>query len=144
MSIHPEFARRILRGEKLVEFRRRPLARQATHIVIYATAPISAVVGVAEVERVQQASPSELWRMFQRVGGIRKEDFFAYFAGASQGFAYLLKQAQTCDVPIALGQAGLPERAPQAFQYLEAPTLNAVLESSSHNANGGARWLTGH
>src|SRR5690606_33621434 len=90
MSIHPEFADGILRGTKQVEFRRRPLGRQATHIVIYATAPICAVVGVAEIQRVESATPDALWRAFSEVGGVDRQRFFGYFAGVAEGFAYVL------------------------------------------------------
>jgi predicted transcriptional regulator len=130
MSIHPEFARRILSGEKQVEFRRRPLGRHVTHIVIYATAPVSAVIGVAEIQNVQRESPAQLWARFSDVGGIGRERFFAYFAGAREGFAYVLRQAQACESPLRLGKVGLPPKPPQAFQYLATRTLEAVLRLS--------------
>jgi predicted transcriptional regulator len=129
MSIHPMFAERILRGEKLVEFRRRPVGGHVTHIVIYATAPVRAVVGVAEINGVRQASPAVLWKAFGRVGGIERAKFFEYFEGVVEGFAYVLGGARFC-APLRLGSDGLPPRAPQAFQYLEARTLEAVLRRS--------------
>jgi predicted transcriptional regulator len=131
MSIHPEFAARILSGDKRVEFRRRPAGREITHIVIYATAPVCAVVGVAEVQRIERGSPEVLWNSFRRVGGIDRSKFFGYFAGALEGFAYVLGRAQICAAPIRLGKAGLPVRAPQAFQYLENRTLDVVLKSAA-------------
>jgi predicted transcriptional regulator len=129
MSIYPEFASRILAGEKLVEFRRRPPARAITHIVIYATSPVKAVVGVAEVERLERGSPQRLWRDFGDVGGIRREDFFRYFSGTSEGFAYVVGKTWSCASPIPLGQDGLPATAPQTFRYVDARTLDAVLNS---------------
>ncbi len=131
MSIHPQFAERILRGEKQVEFRRRPLGRLVTHIVIYATAPVCAVVGVAEIQRVERGSPTVLWHAFSSVGGIERAKFFGYFAGVLEGFAYVLERAQACESPLRLGKVGLPTRAPQAFQYIETRTLDAVLSKAS-------------
>ena len=138
MSIHPEFAERILRGEKLVEFRRRPVGSHVTHIVIYATAPVRAVVGVAEVTGVRHASPAVLWKAFGRVGGIQRAKFFEYFEGVVEGFAYVLGGPQVCESPLRLGRDGLPPRAPQAFQYLEARTLEAVLRKSCAADAGAA------
>jgi predicted transcriptional regulator len=133
MSIHPEFAKRILNGEKQVEFRRRPLGRGTTHMVIYATTPVCAVVGVAEIERVERASPASLWSTFRHVGGIGRTEFFEYFSGVVEGCAYVFRHVLWCSTPLALGTGGLPSRAPQAFQYLGAQTLDGVLESCIKN-----------
>lgn len=127
MSIRPEFAARLLAGEKRVEFRRRPAAREVTHILIYATSPVRAVVGVAEVERLERASPGELWDEFAEVAGIGRSDFFAYFAGTRTGCAYVVKHVWPCSPPRRLGRHGLPRTAPQAFQYVDGKTLSAVL-----------------
>ncbi len=40
MSIHPQYANAIVEGTKRVEFRKRPLARNVTHVIVYATAPV--------------------------------------------------------------------------------------------------------
>jgi predicted transcriptional regulator len=127
MSIHPEFADRILRGEKRVEFRRRAAAKQVTHIVIYATSPVCAVVGVAEIERIEHAAPGVLWKSFGESGGIGRSDFFSYFAGTDRGSAYVVKRAFPCAKPVALGERGLPETPPQTFQYVDEQILEAVL-----------------
>ena len=39
MSIHPVYANAILTGDKKVEFRKRRLAADVTHVLVYATAP---------------------------------------------------------------------------------------------------------
>ncbi len=113
MSIRPEFAARLLAGEKQVEFRRRPPARGVTHILIYATSPVRAVVGVAEVERLERASPRELWSAFADVRRHSPSDFFAYFAGTRMGCAYVVKRIWSCSPPKSLGRHGLPrDRTP--------------------------------
>jgi predicted transcriptional regulator len=133
MSIRPEFASRLLSGEKRVEFRRRPAARSVTHILIYATSPVCAVVGVAEVERLEHGTPQSLWRAFGSVGGIERSDFFQYFANADQGCAYVVRKTWRC-TPVRLGRKGLPATAPQAFQYVRPSTLEAVLDGVTANA----------
>jgi predicted transcriptional regulator len=131
MSIHPEFATRILTGEKLVEFRRRSPTRAITHIVIYATSPVKGVVGVAEIERLERGSPRRLWNEFGDVGGIDRANFFRYFSGANEGFAYVVRRTWSCASPVPLGSQGLPSAAPQAFRYLDGRALDAVLRRSS-------------
>lgn len=140
MAIHPKFAGKILSSTKRVEFRRRSTSRTVTHLVIYATSPVCAVVGVAEIKRLEKGSPGHLWREFRDVGGIDRESFFAYFSGSSEGCAYVLGEIWKCVPPIALGSDGLPSRAPQAFQYLDERALQALLEKaraqSKHAAIG--------
>lgn len=131
MSIHPEYADRILRGEKQVEFRRRPAAKAITHIVIYATSPVRAVVGVAEIERVEHASPRALWSSFGDVGGIGRSAFFEYFNGRAQGSAYVVRRTYSCASPVPLGVDGLPDSPPQAFQYVGDSALDAILSRAS-------------
>jgi len=130
VSLHPEFAARILRGEKRVEFRRRALGRDTTDLIIYATAPVRAVVGVAEIERVKQGSPTSLWNAFRGVAGIERGPFFDYFEGVTEGFAYVLGPVRACASPLRLGMAGLPMNPPQAFQYITTRTLDAVLRKA--------------
>jgi predicted transcriptional regulator len=79
MSIHPEFAEAILNGEKTVEFRKRRIAEDVTHIAIYVTQPVSAIVGVFEVEGQLTTSPRRLWRAFHDAAGISRRHFFEYF-----------------------------------------------------------------
>jgi len=130
MSIHPEFANQILSGRKRVEFRRRALAQVVTRIVVYATSPICAVVGVAEVVRIQHASPRSLWAAYGHVGGIEHARFDAYFAGTGTGVAYELGRIWVCESPIELGRRGLPTRAPQAYQYVGANTLSTLMNDT--------------
>lgn len=130
MSIHPEFARRIVGGEKLVEFRRRSAARDVSHILVYATSPVCAILGVAEIERIERGSPRSLWESFGEVGGVEHRAFLRYFAGVTEGIAYVLGRIWSCAAPLALGRHGLPRSAPQAFQYIDAGTLEAVLDRS--------------
>lgn len=127
MSIHPEFATRILNGEKRVEFRRRSAARELTHLIIYATTPVKAVVGVAEVDRMELASPETLWKNYGDVGGIGRSAFFRYFEGVTEGVAYVIRKVWTCSMRVPLGRKGLPKRAPQAFQYVSSLTASRLL-----------------
>jgi predicted transcriptional regulator len=139
MSIHPQFAERLLAGSKRVEFRRRAASRPLTHILIYATLPVGGVVGVAEVERLERGSPVHLWAVFASVAGIDRASFFSYFDGVEEGFAYVVRRVWACSAPIPLGRDGLPKLPPQAFQYVGARTLDAVLSKIAADPAPGAR-----
>lgn len=126
MSIHPEFADALFSGQKVVEFRRVAPRSQISHIVVYATKPVGAVIGVLEVERVERQSPERLWRSFGKVGGIDKARFFEYFAGAIEGAALVVRRAQRLTKPVGLSQRGLPSRPPQSFAYLSDEAVGAL------------------
>jgi len=118
MSIKPQYAFRLFSGEKRVEFRRRATTDKITHIVVYATRPVSAVVGILEIEDLVRGTPKALWRAFSKVGGIERADFFDYFAGTTTGVAYVVGKARSCALACELGKFGLPKVPPQAVQYL--------------------------
>ncbi|MBN9619395.1 MAG: ASCH domain-containing protein, partial [Actinobacteria bacterium] len=105
MSIHPEYADAILAGTKKVEFRKRPIADDVTHVIVYATAPVSAIVGAFTVENQATAAPSNLWRRFAKVGGITRHGFFSYFADRTQAIRYG-EILQLNDVSVGFHPAG--------------------------------------
>lgn len=59
LSVHPRFATAILAGTKTVEVRRqRVAAPSGIPVLLYATAPTMAIVGMARIASVQVASPA--------------------------------------------------------------------------------------
>ncbi len=127
MSIHPEYADAILAGTKKVEFRKRPIADDVTHVIVYATAPVSAVVGAFTVESQAKAAPAMLWGRFAEVAGISRHGFFAYFAEHANGVGIEVGEVLTLHEPLPLGVGLGVTRPPQSFQYLDADTAAPAL-----------------
>jgi predicted transcriptional regulator len=75
MAIRPDYAQKILSGDKRVEFRKTRLASTISHVVMYAPNPIQRIVGFFKVFGIGQAAPDELWRRHQRHGGIERSLF---------------------------------------------------------------------
>lgn len=117
MSIRPEFAGQIVAGSKRVEFRKRRLADDVTHVVIYSTAPVGLVVGAFTVGEQTTAPPEALWSSFAEVGGISHEAFSAYYADRDSGTGIGVVEVYVADSDVTLEQLGVA-RAPQSFQYL--------------------------
>src|SRR5882762_2282035 len=71
LSIRPEFAELILRGEKAYEFRRvlfrNPSVRSA---LIYATRPIGKVIGQFDIAQVISGSPAAIWKQTKHRAGV--------------------------------------------------------------------------
>lgn len=127
MSIHPEYAEAILAGTKKVEFRKRPVADDVTHVIVYATAPVSAVVGAFAVEDQATAAPASLWRRFAKVGGISRHRYFVYFADHSHGVGIQVGEVLAPSKPLSLTEDLGVERPPQSFQYLDFDTAQPAL-----------------
>lgn len=118
LSIHPRYADEILAGRKRVEFRRRPLPRDVTQVVIYATAPVARVVGAFQVEAIDSTTPSEAWQQYHQVGGIEQEAFDAYYDGTDTAHVIRIREVEPAKTPFALSEVDESLRPPQSFTYL--------------------------
>lgn len=88
LSIKPEFANKIFDGTKKFEFRRSIFKNQAVNtVVVYASAPISKVIGEFEIETVIRKKLNELWNETKDFSGISREYYDLYFTGKVEGFA---------------------------------------------------------
>jgi len=119
LPINPEHVENILTGIKKYEFRKVKSRHPVDRIVIYATAPVSMIVGEAEVTATVGGSPEEVWARTADLSGISKEFFDAYFSGKSDAIAYRLGEVTEYERPKHLADIGIAS-APQSFVYLPA------------------------
>lgn len=131
MSIHPEYADAIVAGTKKVEFRKRPIAGDVTHVLVYATAPVSAVVGAFTVTGQDTHEPRKLWRLFKKVAGISKSGFFAYYAEREHGTGIRVGEVLVPEAPLSLQDDLGVARPPQSYQYLADHTARPILSGMS-------------
>jgi len=118
LSIKPEYVDAIFKGEKRVEFRRTRFARNVSHIIVYATQPVGAVVGYFEVGLIEENTPDRLWDSFGTVGCIDKDKFDQYFDGTSIGYAIGVKNPVRLSENASLNRYSGLSRPPQSFAYL--------------------------
>jgi predicted transcriptional regulator len=91
LSVKPEFAERLLRGEKTIEIRRRFHPRwRGSRIAIYASSPERALVGEATIGTVKAASPEEIWDRYGDQMGCSRNEFLAYAGEKEEVFAIQL------------------------------------------------------
>jgi predicted transcriptional regulator len=118
LSIKPEYAFSILAGRKRFEFRRCIFRRPVTRVVIYASAPISKVIGEFEIEELIHDDLDPLWRKTQDHAGITKEYFYSYFSDCDKGYAIKVANPKRYDEPQSL-QDGYGMSPPQSFAYVD-------------------------
>ena len=118
MPIHPEYVQRIFAGTKQVEFRRRLAGKAVAKLIVYATAPVSAIVGEVQMLGTISAPPDELWEQTKEVAGISEEKYRRYFEGCALAHAYQLGKVTLYERPKKLREFGL-SWAPQSFAYIK-------------------------
>ncbi|KWX00538.1 ASCH domain-containing protein [Carbonactinospora thermoautotrophica] len=131
LSLHPRFATSILEGTKSVELRRQRIpVPPGTTVILYATAPVMAVVGTARVAEVHVAEPDDVWSSFHAHTALTREEFDQYMAGASQACALLLTDVEQLPTPVPLAhlRSSQPFHPPQSYRYLASSVLRQLVD----------------
>jgi len=122
LSIRPFYATQILEGKKTIELRRRfPVSSaQGAIALIYATAPVQAIVGQVKISSVELLPLSGLWKKARKLASIAKSDFDQYFDGLSSGYALHLESATEFSSPILATDLvnQFDFVPPQSFRYI--------------------------
>ena len=139
LAINPEFARKILSGEKGYEFRRTTFkdVSDVEYIYLYASSPERCVVGAFETNRIVKAQPRELWDLFNDVAGIDRERFFDYFDGVDTGHAIRVDETHKFDTRVDLTEQFDNFSIPMSFCYLndaQSEALRGFLPTRSERA----------
>lgn len=125
VSIHPAHAEAILAGRKTVEFRKRWRARdhagETIEALLYATAPTSAVVGMALLGRAMWGRPALIWRLAAARGhfpGIDRDEFDLYAGAAGEIAAIPVLDVHRWPQPMPL-----LTRPPQSWRFAQPQDL---------------------
>ena len=135
LSVKPRYARTILDGSKTAELRTRPVAvPEGTQLIVYATAPVRAILGTALLKGVIKCSPEVAWKTAGRSLLMGRADFDRYTSGHNAVSVLLLDYALALDEPIPLAalRNGHRFQPPQAYRYvspLDPVSLRALLMS---------------
>lgn len=126
LSIHPQYAQAIIQGTKTIEFRKRTLAEDITHVIVYATVPTRAIIGYFRIDEQEITTPANLWKLHRKHGGIQERDFFEYYARTDRAVGIKIAEVTPLQREISLEEGlGIP-RPPQCVQYLPAKALEEL------------------
>lgn len=146
LSVHPRFATAILAGSKTVEVRRQRVAvPPGTYVLLYATAPTMAIVGMARIASVQVASPREVWSSSRTRAGISRREYDAYMSGASQASGLTLADPVTFrePVPLAALRAAGSFHPPQSYRYVNQADLRQMASAAPNGGDEALRSVLG-
>jgi len=131
LPIKPKFANAIMDGSKRVEFRKVKFQRNVRHVVVYASSPISMVIGYFTVAGIDEGSPAELWRKYEAVGGIAEDEFRKYYRSAGSAIAINVGEVKTLSKPVRLASLKRNLTAPQSFAYLDAAIMGKLRQQEN-------------
>jgi len=118
LSIKPEYAEKILTGEKRFEYRKVRFSKNVSTVVLYATSPVSRLVGEFEVESVLEDAPTKLWEHTKEFSGITREFFRSYFLGREKAVAIQIGVTKRYQFPKNPNLGSSKFTPPQSFYYL--------------------------
>jgi predicted transcriptional regulator len=118
LSIKPKYAERILSGEKEYEYRKRIFrSEDVSRVVMYATQPVSRLVGEFGIERILRDNPEDLWNRTSDAAGLSWTQFNSYFQNRSTGVAIEISQADRFSPPVDPWETIEDFHPPQSFCY---------------------------
>jgi predicted transcriptional regulator len=119
LSIKPKFANKIFDGTKKFEFRRTLFKKkEVKKILVYASAPISKVIGEFEIEDIVHENISTLWDKTSEYSGISLDYYSKYFQGKESGYAIKVKNPTKYEKELCIVK-NFGIRPPQSFAYLK-------------------------
>lgn len=123
LSIKPIYAQAIMSGTKKVEFRKKIFKRPVDKIFVYSSSPEKKILGFFTIKEIIKNSPENLWKEFNKIGGIEKNAFFNYYQGSDTGFSIKISEVEKYDNGIDPTDIFDNFCAPQSFIYLEKKTV---------------------
>lgn len=131
ISLHPEYANKILSGEKKLEFRRVWATKPVSAVVIYVTVPVRKLVAIAYVKKVHLGSPTRLWELAKSIGGgLSRRVLYKYLGGKKQGYAIEFGSIKIFSPAINPEAIIRNFRAPQSFAYLDSKIFSNLATTS--------------
>lgn len=132
ISVKPRYAEGILDGTKTVELRRtRPSLPDGSLVLLYSSTPTRAVVGWAQLLRVQEGSPQDIWQAIGDAAAIDHATFDAYFDGARAAYALELAEVVEATQPVPLSVIrAIGVQPPQSWRYLPPHVSHQILATA--------------
>ena len=101
LSVKPRFANAILEGRKTIELRRTfPVRHLGATVLIYASAPVQSIVGIARIAGVRETRVDDLAGPLMPSIGCDRAELLAYAAGRDTLMALELREVRSLREPL--------------------------------------------
>lgn len=119
LSIKPEYVSKIFAGVKKYEYRKVLFKKDIDIVYIYASKPISKIVGQFRIANIICDTPAEVWEKTKEYGGVTKNFFDRYYDGDERSIAIQLSHVKEFKTPIDIKSVRDSIKAPQSFRYID-------------------------
>lgn len=119
LSIKPKYADLIIAGSKTVELRRSWPSNDVGVMIIYSSAPVQRLTGIALVKEIKECDFDTLWGISQtHGGGVTHEELKEYIGKKKQSYGVMLGRVIPAEILIDPKQLFPNFTPPQGFMYL--------------------------
>jgi predicted transcriptional regulator len=124
LSIKPKYADLILSGSKTVELRRSWPSNDIGVMVIYSSAPVQRLTGIALIDDIRECDFGNLWKVSQaHGGGVTYEELQDYIGQKRLAYGVMLGRVVPAEI---LFPNFTP---PQGFMYLSPQDYQRVMNA---------------
>jgi predicted transcriptional regulator len=111
LSIHPRWVDKIINGQKTIELRKR-LPKNINTIYVYATRPISKIIGIIYIKNIFFTDIYSLYDITDNKHCCSLEEYLDYFKNKEFGYGIEIQNIELFKKPIPL------KNPPQNFMYV--------------------------
>ena len=130
LSIKPKYADMILAGTKRVELRRSWPSSDIGVLVLYSSAPVQKLVGVAYINKIEECGFENLWAIANtNGGGVTYDELMAYLQGKQTAFGLMIERVDNAQVKIDPKNIFHEFVPPQSFLYLSPSDFHRVMHA---------------
>lgn len=130
IAVRPKYANKLISGKKDIELRKmRPNVQPGDYVIIYASAPVKAVVGFGKVKAIIMCSPREMWNKYSERLGIDIQEFYSYYNGYNKAVGIKFEMIKPV-APIRLIELRNVDpnfHPPQIYRYVTNEDIIEVL-----------------
>lgn len=130
ISVKPEFAEKIINGQKTIELRK-SLPKKVTnesYILIYVTSPIKEIWGICKINKIVKHEPKIFWSLYGSETGVSKTQFFDYYKSNKSAFGIELKEIRNFSkysIELQKLRKAFPKfKPPQTYSYINSDDIN--------------------
>jgi len=127
LPIKPNYAYKILNGEKRYEFRKINFTKKIDIAIIYASFPEKKILGCFKIEEILVDNPKIIWKICKEYSGIKKDNFFKYFSSSNRATALKISRKYILEEFIEPKKIWPDFKIPQSFKYTSGYEFNAIM-----------------
>lgn len=128
LSIKPKYADLILAGTKTVELRRSWPSNDVGVMVIYSSAPVQRLTGLALITEIKECDFEELWAVAQaHGGGVTYDELQEYIGKKKLAYGVMLGRVMPAEVLVDPKDIFPTFTPPQGFLYLSPQDFPRVM-----------------